>query len=279
MNYRHAFHAGNHADALKHATLLALLERLKAKPKPIAAIDAFAGAGVYDLGLDPRAARTEEWRSGVGRVLDDRSPALDGYREALTTLNPRGGARIYPGSPRLIADRLGPDDKLLCVERHPDEATALRAALDGDKRARVYEQDGWAALLSFLPPTPRRGLVLIDPPFEQPGETDRLVRSLRDGLRRWASGVFALWRPIKSADDRVGVHAAFKQAAGDAPLVSLRLMVSPEGERGLIGSEMLVANPPFEVEAALARIVEALGAVLAAPSAEGGALDWLSPRR
>lgn len=279
MNYRHAFHAGNHADALKHAAFIACLDRLLAKPKPLVVVDAFAGAGRTDLALDPRPERTGEWRGGVGRIMQSEAPALAAYRAAVRADNRGDDLRSYPGSPAIARARLRPDDKLLCVERHPEEAEALRATLAGDRRARVYEEDGWAALRSFLPPTPRRGLVLIDPPFERPGEDQRLFDALADGLRRWAGGVFALWRPIKAGEDRNRTAGALCAAAGDAPLLTLELRVAPDDAPGLVGSMMAIANPPFEVERALEEIARALADALAAPGAAGGRLDWLVRRR
>lgn len=284
LNYRHAFHAGNHADALKHSALIACLDRLLVKPKPIVVVDAFAGGGRTDLELDPRPERTGEWRDGIGRLLGAQAPALAPYLSAIAAANgggplPTDRLRFYPGSPAIALSRLRAVDKLLCVERHPDEAEALRASLGGDRRARVYVEDGWGALRSFLPPTPRRGLALIDPPFEQPGEEERLFASLADGLKRWATGVFLLWRPIKAGEDRLRTAAALAAAAGDAPIFAAELRVAPDDARGMIGSMLAVANPPYPVEDALAGVLDALETALAGRGAGGARLDWIVRRR
>ena len=264
MNYRHAYHAGNHADVLKHVLLHLVLDRLFRKPKPLVAIDAFAGGGLVDLELDDRAARTGEWRAGAGRIWPPAAgaphdPHLTSYHAALARRNPDGALRFMPGSPLQMLDRLRPEDKLLAVEKHPEEATALRRVLGPDRRARVYEQDGWAALKSFLPPTPRRGLALIDPPFEAPGEYDRLAESLSEGLRRWATGVFLLWHPVKDLSQAASYESALKRAAGETPLMFCELRIRAPGE-GLIGSGLAIANPPY----GLAEAAAALGPTLAA---------------
>ena len=194
MNYRHGFHAGNHADALKHAALALCLARLTAKPKPMVVIDAFAGAGRYDLLLDDEPGRTNEWKAGVGALWGEdvaRTAALRPWLDAVAAENEGDELRFYPGSPRIAQSMLRREDKFLLVERHPEEAQRLRAALGRDSRVRVYEEDGWTALRSFLPPTPRRGLVIVDPPFEEPGEFDRMAQALGEGLRRWSTGVWS----------------------------------------------------------------------------------------
>lgn len=283
MNYRHAFHAGNHADVLKHALLHLVIDRLLVKPKPIVAIDAFAGGGFVDLALDDRALRTGEWRSGAGRIwpasgeAEAREPELASYRSALTLRNPDGALRFMPGSPLQILDRLRSDDKLLAVEKHPDEAEALRRSLAGDKRARVYCEDGWAALKSFLPPTPRRGLALIDPPFEEPGEYDRLTAALADGLRRWATGVFLLWHAIKDPTEADRYEQALRQAAGRTPLLFCELRVkaaSGAPGAGLAGSGVAIANPTFGLGERAASLCRSLFERL---SGEAGSwrVDWL----
>ena len=277
MNYRHAYHAGNHADVLKHALTHLALDRLLAKAKPIVAIDAFAGGGLVDLQLDDRALRTGEWRNGAGRIWPaareeaEDEPELAPYRDALALRNPSGALRYMPGSPLQLLDRLRAQDKLLAVEKQEEEADALHRLLEGDKRARVYRQDGWEALKSFLPPTPRRGLALIDPPFEERGEYERLAASLADGLRRWATGVFLLWHPVKDLDEAARYEAALREAAGETPLLLCELRVKPAGEGGLLGSGMAVANAPYGLDAR----AEALGATLLTRlAAPGGA--WRS---
>ncbi len=287
MNYRHAFHAGNHADVLKHSALAMALRRLCAKPKPLTALDFFAGAGRYDLVLDPRAQRTGEWRDGVARVWGaaDAPAALAPYLEAIAAEQPAAdagrdalGLRRYPGSPALLQRGLRAEDRLVLVERHPEEAEALRAALGRDHRARVSVDDGWTAVKALTPPDPRRGLALLDPPFEAPSEFARLTQALEDGLRRWATGVYLLWHPVK---DRQAVRAyerALARVAGDTPLLLAELRVKPDTASGLIGSGLAIANPPYLLDADLAAVGPWLADRLAG-SAGAWRLDWLTPPR
>lgn len=288
LNYRHGFHAGNHADALKHAALALALARIAEKPKPFIVIDAFAGAGIYDLLLDDEPARTGEWRAGVGRVWGDAEPPEPALAPWLDAVRAEQGAseaavpelRRYPGSPRLALGFLREEDKLLAVERHPEEAARLRRALGNDPRARVYEADGWEALRSFLPPTPRRGLVIIDPPFEEAGEYDRMAAALADGLKRWATGAFLLWHAAK---DRRGVERylrAARKALGTTPGLVAELRVAEDAAGGLGASGVVLANPPFGVAEALNAAGQALARALADPSVETPwQMRWLTPPR
>lgn len=273
MNYRHAFHAGNHADILKHAALAAALAIQIKKPKPIVVLDAFAGAGRYDLGLDERAARTGEWRGGVERLWERREQApaaLTPFLDALGMENPDGALRYYPGSPALAQHFLRVGDHLRLVEKHPEEAALLAHAMGRDGRVKVFEEDGWTALRAQLPPTPRRGLVLIDPPFEAQGEFQRMTASLKEGLKRWATGVFMLWSPIV---DRALNRAYREQAAvvaGETPCLAIELSPRREGAGGLIGSTLLCLNPPY----GFAEACEQFGPFLAETLSDDGAAGW-----
>lgn len=281
MNYRHGFHAGNHADALKHSVLAAALAIMTAKSKPLSYLDLFAGAGRYDLLLDDRAQRTGEWRDGLGALWDGAAwpTAAAPYRSVVDALNAGGALRWCPGSPAIAQALLRPDDALRLVELQSDEANTLSSSLRGDDRARVLEQDGWAALASLTPPTPRRGLALIDPPFEKPGEFDRMVDAIQMLGKRWATGVALLWHPIV---DRRRVDAYVRAAtatAGETPLLSLELSVRPDGAGGLTGSGMICLNPPYGLAERTAEIGRFLGDTLAAPDAAGFAQRWLVEAR
>ncbi|MCI4664339.1 MAG: 23S rRNA (adenine(2030)-N(6))-methyltransferase RlmJ [Neomegalonema sp.] len=283
MNYRHAFHAGNHADLLKHALFDAALGQLTQKAKPLVVVDAFAGSGLYDLRLDERADRTGEWRGGVARLWEHRIDELAGplgpFLQRLQSWNPIDAEfRWYPGSPLLALAGMRRDDKLLAVEKHPEEHERLAQRLAEDPRGRVYQEDGWTALTSFLPPTPRRGIVLIDPPFEVPNEFERLTKALASGLRRWATGVFALWYPIKAGFDLGAWEASLTNAVGEAPLLNMALNVAPSGEAGLVGSGLAVANPPFGFDQDAAAIGAHLETLLAQPGAAGFRLARLRER-
>lgn len=284
MNYRHAFHAGNHADLLKHALMDAALRALARKAKPMVVVDLFAGAGRYDLRLDERADRTGEWRVGVAalwaRREEEKSGPLASYLTLLERWNSEEPAfRWLPGSPLVALAALRPDDKLLAVEKHPEECVALSAALAHDRRARAYETDGWEALRSFLPPTPRRGLVVIDPPFEAPDEFGRLAAALADGLRRWSTGVFMLWHPIKAGFDRAAWAREILTASGAAAVLETALDVASPDAPGLIGSGLIVANPPYGFAEDAAAIGERLAATLSAPNAAGYRQQWLRAPR
>ena len=278
MNYRHGFHAGNHADVLKHSVLALCVRSMQRKPKPLVAIDAFGGAGRYDLLMDDRAIRTGEWRNGVSRVWEAAKPleSLGPYLDLLRAMNTGDELRFYPGSPLILQRLLGPEDKLLAVELHPEEAAELERELGRDKRVRVYAESAWTALKSFLPPTPRRGLVLIDPPFEQPGEFDRMIAAAQDGLRRWRNGVFVLWHPIKDLAACERYRRRLTSAADDQPLLSADLFIKDADAGGVVGSGLMIVNPPYGLAEAMAD----LGAWLAAQLDQGGGRwrqEWLVP--
>jgi 23S rRNA (adenine2030-N6)-methyltransferase len=255
MNYRHAFHAGNHCDVLKHAVLCLVLERLRSKDKPFAVLDTHAGRGLYDLECEA-ALKTGEHLGGVGQVLAEPAPpaALIPYIEAVRRANPFGGARWYPGSPLIIADALRPGDSAKFCELHPEERAALETALSGKRGVKVFDRDGYQAVRAFLPPAERRGLVLIDPPFEQPGEYDRLDSALADGLTRWATGIFMIWRPVKDAAGwRRFLAAAANKARGDTLNVELNIRGPVEDK--LTGSGLFIVNPPFGLSSSLAALL------------------------
>lgn len=279
MNYRHAFHVGNHADVLKHTVLAWVLARLAVKTKPFSVLDFFAGAGWYDLALDERALRTGEWRDGVDRVwaAAETAPAsLRVYLDAITDGAQGGALRRYPGSPVIAQRALREGDRLTAVERHPEEAAALRAALGRDSQARVAEEDGWTAVKALCPPTPRRGVTLLDPPFEQPGEFDRLSGALAEALKRWGAGVHLLWHPVKDLRATAAYERALSRAARETPLLLLELRVRPASAGGLIGSGLAIANPPYGLADAAAEF----GPWLAETLGDGDGAwraEWLVP--
>lgn len=273
MNYRHAFHAGNHCDVLKHACLCLILERLKAKDKPFAILDTHAGRGLYDLESEA-AVRTGEHLGGIVRVFADPAPpaSLGPYLDAVQRANPFGGLRWYPGSPQIVVDALRPGDSAKFCELHPEERAALEAAIGTRRQARIFDRDGYQAVRAFLPPAERRGLVLIDPPFEQPGEFDRLGVALADGRKRWASGVFLIWRPVKDASGwRTFLAAAERVGAGDVLNVELNICGPADGK--LSGSGLYIVNPPFGLARSLAGLLPWLTQRLAAGPGAGWSID------
>ena len=264
MNYRHAFHAGNHADVFKHAALTFVLEWLAQKPAPFAVLDTHAGVGVYDLASEG-AQRTCEFEGGVGRVFEPGLASAPGYSALLRAMNPESLA-TYPGSPEIVRRSLRGQDRLIACELHPDDAAALRARYRGDPRIAVHHRDGYEAIGALLPPKERRGLVLIDPPYEQTDEAERLAAALAVGLRRWANGTFMAWYPIK--DGLIGAALARAAIAGGFPK-TLQAEFSPFERDGvrLAGGGLLIVNAPWKLDERLA----ALGVELSGRLGEGRA--------
>jgi 23S rRNA (adenine2030-N6)-methyltransferase len=269
MNYRHAFHAGNFADVVKHVTVCALLEHLGRKAKPWCYVETHAGRGRYALD-GPEARRTGEWRDGIGRLAGatDLPPVVVRYLAQVRALagNERR-IRVYPGSPLLASAAMRPGDRALLAELQPDEATALRAEFRGEPRVAVHHMDGWQALKALLPPTPRRGLVLIDPPYEAPDELTRLPARLAAAARRWPTGIFALWYPIKDRRELAPLRRGLERlAAGD--LLFAELSVTPaDNAARMNGSGLAILRPPWRFEDTLAACYPALARCLARDTA------------
>jgi 23S rRNA (adenine2030-N6)-methyltransferase len=264
MNYRHAYHAGNFADVLKHAVLALVIDYLKRKEAPFRVIDTHAGRGRYAL-TSMEAGKTGEWLGGIGRLLGpDAAPlpaevsrVLAPYLTAVAAENEPGSLTVYPGSP-LIAQKLKrPQDMLVANELHPEERSELQAALGRDQHVKVMELDGWIALKSLLPPKERRGVVLIDPPFEQEGELARLAEGLAEGLQRFATGLFIAWYPIK--DLRPVARFRESLAGASRPLLCVELVTRrPNDAERLNGCGLVVANPPFTLQSELEAVLPEL---------------------
>ncbi|WP_323991203.1 23S rRNA (adenine(2030)-N(6))-methyltransferase RlmJ [Nguyenibacter sp. L1] len=243
MNYRHAFHAGNFADCMKHVLLVLILQALARKPAAFSVLDTHAGIGRYNL-TGEQAGRTGEWRAGIGRLLESAAP---GVPDAYLDLVRRAGApAAYPGSPLIAAMMLRPQDRLVCCELHPEDSRALRAVFAGNPQVSVHARDGYQALGALLPPREaKRGLVLIDPPFEQPDEFARLAAGIATAHRRFATGIIAAWYPIKN---RAPVRA-FRDSLRDSgirDIVALELTLRPPLDPArLNGSGLVVVNPPY----------------------------------
>jgi 23S rRNA (adenine2030-N6)-methyltransferase len=280
MNYRHAFHAGNFADVVKHAVLCRVLLHLRGKPAAFRVLDTHAGEGLYDL-TRPEASRSGEWRHGIERV---RNAAVAGevggllapYLDVVAAHNANGRLTSYPGSPALVRAWLRPQDRLVACELEPGAAAALAHNLRG-RNIRVVTIDGWTALTAYVPPKERRGLVLIDPPFEQPGEFARLADRLAAAYRKWATGLYLLWYPIK--DRRECEQFARRLARGGiGKILRAELTIDDRSDR-LAGAGLVLVNPPWTLERELSILLPALAAILA-PGGDGGArLDWLTPEK
>ncbi|MDG4891860.1 23S rRNA (adenine(2030)-N(6))-methyltransferase RlmJ [Mesorhizobium sp. WSM4887] len=280
MNYRHAYHAGNFADVVKHAVLSRLVEYLKQKDKAFRVIDTHAGIGRYDL-ASVEAGKTGEWQGGIGRLseaaLEPRTAALlQTYLEAVRLENPDGGLRRYPGSPLIVRHLLRKQDRLTAIELHSEDAARLKAIFAGDIQTRVIELDGWLALGAHLPPKEKRGLVLVDPPFEEEGEFQRLVENLRRAHRRWPGGIYALWYPIKDRKAVAAFRAALKET-GIPKLLDIGFEIRPaSSEPSLDGSGLVVVNPPFTLEAELRVMLPALHGALAVEQPSRWTIEWLA---
>jgi 23S rRNA (adenine2030-N6)-methyltransferase len=280
MNYRHAYHAGNFADVLKHAVLALVIEYLKRKPGAFRVIDTHAGIGAYDL-AGAEAVKTGEWHDGIARLWQQPIPAdiselLAPYFESIRSVNGDGSLRSYPGSPFIARALMRAQDKLVVNELHPEDHQVLAAHMRGDSRVKVTHIDGWVALRSLLPPKERRGVVLVDPPFEAEGERQRLVSGLKDGLKRFANGIYLLWYPIKE----LGPAATLKgdvAALGAGKLLCAELFVHRPGDaQRLNGSGLLIINPPYQLDRHLSLLLPFLVERLAQSAGACHNLAWLA---
>lgn len=251
MNYRHAYHAGNFADCFKHALLVALLDSLARKPTPFFVLDTHAGAGGYNLEAE-MARRTDEATLGIRRLLQKPSPVLGRYLGLVEQLG------LYPGSPALIRAMLRENDRLTCCELHPEDAAALRRRFHRDAQVDVHERSGWEALGALLPPREKRGLVLIDPPFEAQDEFRTLADGLRRGHARFGHGVFASWYPVKKMAAVREFHASLMSSGiPDIVSVELHLRETTNPDR-LNGCGLIVINSPYQFESQAQSIADAV---------------------
>ena len=279
MNYRHAFHAGSFADVFKHAVLCRILHYLRGKQAPFRVIDTHAGAGLYDL-TSAEASRGGEWHDGIERLLAARlseqvAALLAPYLEVIGALNERGRLKIYPGSPAITRAWLRPQDRLIACELEPRAATALASHLRGDTRIKTLEIDGWTALSAYVPPPERRGLVLVDPPFEQDSDFHRLSHGLATAHRRWANGIYALWYPIKGRGEPDALAKRLRRLE-IGKILRAELTVTPVSDQTrLNGSGLILVNPPWTLQTELSVLLPALAGILGRQDQGGCKLDWL----
>ncbi len=279
MNYRHAFHAGNVADVHKHVILLAVLDYLLQKPKPILYLDTHAGRGEYDL-RSAEAERSNEWQYGIGRVLNVQfnSPALRRYQHIVRELQSQlRSTHVYPGSPLIAHSVLRDMDRRVLVEAHAEECVALRKCMrqQHELNLTINDGDGYHALRAYLPPKEKRGMVLIDPPFEASDEFIQLQQGLKTAAERWPTGVYCLWYPLKAGGLVNPFYAALKQS-GLTKLLLLELWVRPiDTPLGLNGSGLLIMNPPWQLDVHMRTALNELLPTLA-PEGQGGVrVQWL----
>jgi len=282
MNYQHAFHAGNFADVHKHVVLTRILEHLRGKPAAFRVIDTHAGAGRYDL-LGPQAARSSEWRDGIARLVDAAQKGLIGqallapYLDIVMALNPGGTLRLYPGSPLIAKALMRQVDRLIACELEPRTAAALKSCLRGDPRAKVLALDGWMALNANIPPKERRGLVLVDPPFEEAADFTRLSGALADAHRKWPTGIYMLWYPIKERDAADALARRLRRLGLPKLLRCEITLAAPRADIGLVGSGLIVVNPPHTLDEELRILLPTLAPLFSRDAAHR--LDWLTPQR
>ncbi|WP_248767985.1 23S rRNA (adenine(2030)-N(6))-methyltransferase RlmJ [Pseudomonas sp. MWU12-2345] len=275
MNYRHAFHAGNHADVLKHLILTRLIALMARKEQPFAYIDSHAGIGLYDLKGD-QASRTGEYLEGIARLWGEQAlPAVTAdYMRVLHEMNPDGELRYYPGSPELARRLTRERERILLNEKHPEDGKLLKDNMKGDRRVAVHLGEGWHVARALLPVAEKRSVLLIDPPFEQLDEMQRCAASLKEAIGRMRQTVAAIWYPIK---DQRALKRFYQDLAGSgAPkLLRVELLVHPlDTPASLNGSGLAIANPPWGLEEELRELLPWLAQKLGQTQGDWR-MDWL----
>ena len=275
LSYRHAFHAGTHADVLKHLVLIELTRYLGQKDKPFWVVDTHAGAGAYALD-SAHASKLAEYREGVGRLWErkDHPPAVADYMALVRRLNPSGGLKVYPGSPFFALWTLREQDRLRLFELHSKDARLLAENFaHAGKQVVVSPTDGFAGLKALLPPPPRRGLVLIDPSYEEKQDYDRVVKALKEGLSRFSGGTYALWYPQLTRLEAHELPQRLKRLPAKWLHVALRVREPAKDGFGMHGSGMFVINPPWTLHDTLTAVMPYLVSTLGSDSGAGYVLE------
>ena len=274
MNYRHAFHAGNFADVHKHLVLVALLERLKRKPTPFFFLDTHAGRGLYELHSHD-AARSGEWHNGIGKLAGITAKSEDLQRYLTLTGALQQPLRHYVGSPLLALAAARDSDRAVFVEQQQGEAATLERELTRRRNVSVVCGDGYAALRTYLPPKEKRGLVLIDPPYEADNEFVLVERALQFALTRWPTGMYAAWYPLKASREAQRFHAALAKS-GLRKLLLIELLIRPQDSPlGLNGSGLVIANPPWQLDSDIRAALEEVMPLIAQDDAGRVRVEWL----
>jgi 23S rRNA (adenine2030-N6)-methyltransferase len=282
VNYRHAFHAGNFADVLKHVVLIMLVEHLKKKAAPFFYLDTHAGRGLYDLS-EAQSQRSGEYKGGIGRLLDLPAAALPdevaAYVRLVRESAGKGHSAItaYPGSPVIVARLRRPTDRLVLMETLPKEAAALRAALGRRRLVSVLESDGYAALKAQLPPRENRGLVLIDPPYESDLEFDRVTAGLEVAHERWPTGTYCVWYPRTERAGPVRFHRELERS-GIRKVLGVTLgVLPPDAQVGMAGAGLVIVNPPWQLDERLTELLPQLHRLLSPEGLGGTGVEWIVP--
>ncbi|WP_435928623.1 23S rRNA (adenine(2030)-N(6))-methyltransferase RlmJ [Dryocola sp. BD613] len=278
LSYRHSFHAGNHADVLKHTVQSLILESLKEKEKPFLYLDTHAGAGRYKLSGE-HAERTGEYLEGIARIWqqDDLPEELEPYIRAVKAYNQSGQLRYYPGSPLIARQLLREQDSLQLTELHPSDFPLLRSEFQKDSRARVERADGYMQLKAKLPPVSRRGLILIDPPYEIKTDYQDVVKGIDEGYKRFATGTYALWYPVVMRQQIKRMIRELEET-GIRRILQIELAVRPDSDRrGMTASGMIVVNPPWKLEQQMANVLPWLHKTLVPSGTGSTTLSWIVP--
>ncbi|MBY5812561.1 23S rRNA (adenine(2030)-N(6))-methyltransferase RlmJ [Rhizobium leguminosarum] len=255
MNYRHAYHAGNHTEVFKHAALTMLLDYLRSKAKPFVVLDTHSGVGYYDL-QSTEALKTHEWEDGVARIFEKPLSSAPTYSELLRNLNP-GGLSLYPGSPEIISRSLRAGDRLIANELHSDDFDLLRIRYRRSHGVQVQNRDGYEAINATVPPSERRGLVFVDPPFEKTDEVQAMCGALAKGLKKWSTGIFCLWYPYKTS--LIGdTLAEFAVDHAFPDTLRAEFLAFPADGVSLAGGGLLICNTPWKFDENLSQLCEEL---------------------
>lgn len=273
MNYRHAYHAGNHTELLKHSALILILRHLAEKPKPFFVLDTHAGIGEYDLASE-KAQKTREADDGIIRFArQTQKPSL--LLDFVRAFNDGADIRRYPGSPAIIRTHLRAEDRLVACEMHHDDIETLRRNFAGDSRIGVHHRDGYEAMNALLPPKERRGLVLIDPPYEKTDEEETLLHTLLKAHRKWATGVYMAWYPVKTARPFARLKEGLAEA-GIPNVLAAEMTLAPADDVRLVGGGLIIINPPWKLDVALRALISDLRLGLRAHRG-GGSVAWITP--
>lgn len=278
LSYRHSFHAGNHADVVKHTVQSLIIESLKEKEKPFLYLDTHAGAGRYFLGGE-HAEKTGEYLEGIARIWqrDDIPAELEAYMSAVHAYNKSGQLKYYPGSPLIAAHLLRNDDRLHLTELHPTDYPLLRHEFIKDSRAKVVRADGYQQLKSQLPPASRRGFVLMDPPYEMKTDYQAVVQGIQEGYKRFATGVYALWYPVVLRQQIKRLVKELEET-GIRRILQIELAIQPDSDRrGMTASGMIVINPPWKLEQQMNAVLPWLHKVLVPEGIGHHKVSWITP--
>lgn len=277
LSYRHSFHAGNHADVVKHIVQSLILDALKQKEKPFVYHDTHSGVGRYDL-QDERSEKTGEFKQGIARLWsrDDIPAEITSYLEAIKALNEGDELRYYPGSPRVARAQIREQDRMVLTELHPSDFPLLLQEFRGDRQVRIYKEDAFARLKASLPPKERRGVVLIDPPYELKHEYMDVVKAIKESYKRWATGTYAIWYPVVYRENIDKMLGGLEQL-GIRKILQIELGVEPDtSERGMTASGMIVINPPWKLESQMKAILPWLQQAIA-PTCGHHKVEWVVP--